>query len=490
MSDINSINLASLTNIILSPEQQIAFDRFLNGDNLFICGPGGTGKSVLVKLIYQHAITQGRDIQVCALTGCAAILLQSDARTIHSWSGIGIANAPIPDIVKKISESNYYKGVWEQIEILIIDEVSMMSCKIFDLLNAIGQVIRNDQRPFGGIQVIFCGDFNQLPPVATSTDPDTAKFCFESKDWDLTFDSNIELKHIFRQNDPTYIGILNEIRLGTISKDSQLTLMNCIKKKVPADFPIKPTKLYPNRGKVDAINNWKLNKLDGNEFIFEQIKHYDLKMNAKERAIKFKNRNRNPLDEIKYLESNLMCVDKLSLKVGAQVMCIINIDNLCNGSQGVITGFSIDKGLPIVKFTNGVEKTMDFFIWKSEFLPDVGISQIPLILSWALTIHKSQGMSLDMAEIDIGSSIFECGQTYVALSRVKSLDGLYLKSFDPKKVLVNSKVKKFNETKLGHTPSIQSNYSNQSKQIIQPTQNKSKTNNYVQEQIPDLFTDI
>jgi ATP-dependent DNA helicase PIF1 len=455
MSDMNVNNLTTitnLTNLTLSFEQQFAFNKFTNGDNLFICGPGGTGKSVLVKLIYQHAISQGRNIQVCALTGCAAILLQSDARTIHSWSGIGIANGSIPDIIKKISDSNYYKGVWEQIEILIIDEVSMMSCKIFDLLNAIGQVIRNNDRPFGGIQVIFCGDFNQLPPVASQSDPETGKFCFESKDWETTFDSNIELKHIFRQNDLTYIGILNEIRLGNISKDSENILIQCIKKKVPADFPIRPTKLYPNRGKVDAINNLKLKKIDETEFVFEQIKHYDLKMNTKERAIKFKNRNRNPLDEIKYLESNLMCVDKLSLKIGAQVMCIINIDNLCNGSQGVVTGFTVDKGLPIVKFTNGVEKIMDFFIWKSEFLPDVGISQIPLILSWALTIHKSQGTSLDMAEIDVGSSVFECGQTYVALSRVRSLDGLYLKSFDPKQILVNTKVKNFNEKVLGHIP--------------------------------------
>jgi ATP-dependent DNA helicase PIF1 len=451
MSDTNLNNLINLTNINitnLSLEQQIAFDKFINGDNLFVCGPGGTGKSVLVKLMYQYSLTNGRNIQVCALTGCAAILLQSDARTIHSWSGIGIANGSISDIIKKISDSNYYKTVWEQIDILIIDEVSMMSCKIFDLLNTIGQVVRNNEKPFGGIQVIFCGDFNQLPPIATNTDPETGKFCFESKDWNSTFDSSIELKQIFRQNDPTYINILNEIRLGKISKDSENILINCIKKKVPANIPIKPTKLYPNRGKVDAINIWKLNKLEGTEFIFEQIKHSDLKMNTKERAIKFKNRNRNPLDEIKYLESNLMCVDKLSLKIGAQVMCIINIDNLCNGSQGIVTGFSVEKSLPIVKFTNGVEKTMDFFIWKSEFLPDIGISQIPLVLSWAITIHKSQGISLDMAEIDVGSSVFECGQTYVALSRVRSLDGLYLKSFDPKKVLVNSKVKKFNETRL------------------------------------------
>ena len=431
---------------VLSLEQQNAFNLFSNGKNIFISGPAGTGKSVLVKLIYQHANCNGKNIQVCALTGCAAILLQSEARTIHSWSGIGIANGPIEDIINKISESNYYKNVWNEIDILVVDEVSMMSCKIFDLLNEIGQVIRNNDRPFGGIQVIFCGDFNQLPPIANNSDPDTGKFCFESDYWQNTFDSNIELKHIFRQNDQTYIGILNEVRSGQLTKKSEQILIECLKKKVPADSPIKPTKLYPNRGKVDAINNWRLGKLNSNETTFKQIKHFDLKINAKERIIKLKNLNRDPEDEIKSLESNLMCIDELCLKVGAQVMCIINIDNLCNGSQGIVTGFSDDTGLPIVKFSNGIEKVMDFFIWKSEFLPHVGISQIPLILSWALTIHKSQGTSLDMAEIDVGSSVFECGQTYVALSRVRSLEGLFLKSFDPKKVLVNSKVKQFNET--------------------------------------------
>jgi ATP-dependent DNA helicase PIF1 len=156
----------NIPNFVLSLEQQNAFDSFSNGKNLFISGPAGTGKSALVKLIYQHANCNGRNIQVCALTGCAAILLQSEARTIHSWSGIGIANGPIEDIINKISESNYYKNVWNEIDILVIDEVSMMSCKIFDLLNEIGQVIRNNDRPFGGIQVIFCGDFNLIPSSA------------------------------------------------------------------------------------------------------------------------------------------------------------------------------------------------------------------------------------------------------------------------------------------------------------------------------------
>jgi ATP-dependent DNA helicase PIF1 len=133
----------------------------------------------------------------------------------------------------------------------------------------------------------------------------------------------------------------------------------------------------------------------------------------------------------------------MGFKIGAQVMCVINIeDNIVNGSQGIIIKFD-NSGLPVVLFKNGITRTMDYHVWRSESLPDIGISQIPLILAWALTIHKSQGVSLDMAEIDVGNGIFECGQTYVALSRVRSLDGLYLKSFNKRKIMTSSKVKQF-----------------------------------------------
>jgi ATP-dependent DNA helicase PIF1 len=137
------------------------------------------------------------------------------------------------------------------------------------------------------------------------------------------------------------------------------------------------------------------------------------------------------------------------LKIGSQVMCIVNIDltngeMLCNGSQGIVVRFStMDKRQPVVKFTNGYEMTMNYHIWPSENIPGLGVSQLPLILAWALTIHKAQGATLDVAEIDAGSGIFECGQTYVALSRVKSLEGLYLTSFDAKKIRIHKKVQEF-----------------------------------------------
>ena len=141
----------------------------------------------------------------------------------------------------------------------------------------------------------------------------------------------------------------------------------------------------------------------------------------------------------------MLCNDIIKLKVGAQVMCIVNIelpsgDMICNGSQGVIIRFNESK-LPVVKYKNGYEMTMNYHFWESDNISGIGVSQVPLILAWAITIHKSQGATMDAAEIDVGSGIFECGQTYVALSRVKSLEGLYLTSFDASKILINKKVR-------------------------------------------------
>ena len=150
--------------------------------------------------------------------------------------------------------------------------------------------------------------------------------------------------------------------------------------------------------------------------------------------------------EIEMLKTSILCDHVLHLKVGAQVMCIANIDMegpnpICNGSQGIVKKF--ENGLPVVTFNNGIDRIMGHHDWVSETIPGIGVKQIPLILAWAITIHKSQGATLDVAEIDIGSGIFECGQTYVALSRIKSLDGLYLKSFNPSKILVKTVVKEF-----------------------------------------------
>ena len=202
----------------LSEEQQIAFNKYIQGQNIFITGPGGSGKSELIRKIYQHANTCGKTIQVTALTGCAAVLLNCSAKTLHSWAGIGLGNASIEKLVDKVKKNRFTKGVWTSTTVLVIDEVSMLSLKLFDALNQIGKAVRRSSKPFGGIQVIFSGDFYQLPPVGDRDDPDTQRFCFESEEWFNVFpiSCQIPLKKIFRQTDTEYSTILNQIRVGKI----------------------------------------------------------------------------------------------------------------------------------------------------------------------------------------------------------------------------------------------------------------------------------
>ena len=142
-----------------SKEQEIAYNKYIEGKNIFITGPGGTGKTALIRCIQQDAYKKGIAIQVCALTGCAAVLLECKAKTIHSWAGIGLGNGSIEQIVQKVMKNKFSKTNWKATNILIIDEVSMMSLKLFEMLDAIGKAVRKNPKPFGGIQLIFSGDF-------------------------------------------------------------------------------------------------------------------------------------------------------------------------------------------------------------------------------------------------------------------------------------------------------------------------------------------
>jgi ATP-dependent DNA helicase PIF1 len=452
---------AQVNQMILSPEQQLALDEFSKGKNIFLTGPGGSGKTELIKRMVAASEAAHKKYQVCALTGCAAILLNCKAKTIHSWAGIGLANGTIEEVVRKVVGNKFKTAQWKKTDILIIDEVSMMSLKIFNILDLIAKKVRkNTSKPFGGIQIIFSGDFYQLPPVGN--DEISSAFCFESEHWSNTFDSIIQLKTIFRQTDSTYSDILNQIRVGKLYKSALEKLNKHVNKPIPTTALFKPTILLPKRKDVDLINATELTKLgdvEQQKYSIAKVTELDLIAkpgNAKPGNTKPK-QEYAPADisesqkEMEYncLMNNIMADKEIILKKGSQVMCIANIDMestnpIVNGSQGVVIEFV--GGFPMVQFNNGDKRMIGYHNWISENIPTIGIKQIPLIHAWAITIHKAQGVSLDLAQIDVGSNIFECGQTYVALSRIKSMEGLYLTAFDPQKIKVNKKVQEFYTT--------------------------------------------
>jgi ATP-dependent DNA helicase PIF1 len=398
-------------------------------------------------------------------------MLDCKAKTIHSWSGIGLANGDVERIVQRVDKNFFKKKDWRKTRTLIIDEVSMMSKRLFDILDIVGKTLRNcHSRPFGGIQLIFCGDFYQLPPVGVNTeDPDNSRFCFESESWFHTFpkENQIQLKQIFRQNDPVYCQILNQVREGRITRKTDEILRSRVGVVLPdvsedGTPQTKPTILYSTRSRADEINRLEMEKLtivdpDSPTYSYELKYACDLPLSDKERQFRASQSHERITAELNSLKNSILCDDIVHLRIGAQVMCVVNMEEsvttsatpICNGSQGVIVRMTENPAgtstppLPVVRFNNGLEMTVNYHTWISENIPGIGVSQIPLILSWAITIHKSQGATLERCIIDIGGRVFEAGQSYVALSRVKSLQGLSIMSYDVTKILVNKKVKAY-----------------------------------------------
>ena len=451
-------NITSLSN-----DQKYAYEKFSQKENLFITGPGGTGKTKLVKHLVDYAAINGKKYAVCAMTGCAAILLNCNARTLHSWSGIKLAKGEKKDVVASVIRNRAATKTWRQIDILIIDEVSMLSKKVFEIIEEIARITRLSSLPFGGIQLICTGDFYQLPPVCSDDDKETEQFCFESPVWNSVFkmENHIQLKTIFRQTDPVYVEILNQIRTGKLDTENTKLLQQYVNRKYDAEKHNGsiPTKLYPLRSQADYLNTTMFLKLNEKEYVCEVSRKTDCKSYIesgkpfqKDTLEKASRLTQKDIEyELQGLINNSPCQHTLKLKKGAAVMCIVNLDmenRICNGSQGVIIDI-IENGagiMPVVKFTNGIIKHINIHYWQSEEYPTVAIGQFPLILAWAMTIHKIQGATLSLAEMNLGQSIFEYGQTYVALSRVQSLDGLYLSDFNAGRIKTHPKVSRFYNT--------------------------------------------
>ena len=434
----------------LSTQQREIFNKYKKGDNIFITGPGGTGKTYLIKKIVEDAKRENREYKVCALTGCAAILLECNAVTLHAFAGIGLANGSINQVVDRVLKNSKKKVNWKKIDLLIVDEVSMLSLKLFIILDLIAKRVKQKRDiPFGGMQIIFSGDFYQLPPVGDEEDIDSTKFCFESPLWNSVFsqENQIVLEKVFRQSDDAFAKILNRLRVGKVTQNGLNSLEKCVGKPIKDGFT--PTIIFPRRKDVDQINNREFNKLNSeNEKTFKisKVDEIELVLSKSERENISIFTDEEKKQEVDYLSNNIMAEQEIKLRIGTLVMCIANLDienGIINGSQGKIIDFKGNN--PLVKFKDGQERLISPHMWQSEKNPAIAIRQIPLIYAWAITIHKAQGLTLDNAFIDIGDSIFECGQSYVALSRVKSLEGLYLKRLDLSKIKVNKCVKMFYE---------------------------------------------
>jgi ATP-dependent DNA helicase PIF1 len=414
----------------LTISQARAYTAVAEGKNIFLTGAGGTGKSYLISHI-KASLSVSKKIAITALTGCAAILLGSGAKTLHSWAGIGLGKEDVETLLKKIRLQRKAKKNWTSTDLLVIDEVSMMSAELFEKLDTIARRMRGRDVPFGGMQVILAGDFFQLPPIQSTS------FLFESAIWDRVVDECVELVEIKRQSDPIFQGILNAARRGQMKREH----IDVLRTRIGLDWKdeaIKPTLLFPRRVDVDRINADNLRALTGPTHTYTA----DTVEVRGETISKVPSMDNDPV--VDAYDKNAPYRKDLVLAEGVQVMLVYNLDidaGLVNGSRGVVIGFSPD-GQPIVMF-KGVTRVVGRANWPIDEENKLYRRQVPLILAYAQTIHKCQGATLDSAAIDLGSNMFEYGQGYVALSRVKSLDSLYILNFDPNALKVNKKVQAF-----------------------------------------------
>lgn len=409
----------------LSPEQQVIFDLIVNKKkSVFFTGSAGTGKSLLLKHVIRALPTAST--AVTGTTGLSGSLLGGS--TINAFSGIGRADGGIEAMMRYAMRPDA-SFRWRNVQTLIIDEISMMHGEFFDALEGIARKIRSSKLPFGGIQLVLSGDFHQLPPVAKS--PAARSFCFEARAWNECIQHTIELKTVFRQSDLYFIDVLGEVRSGKLSSQELAAKLDSCFRPLNTDDGILPTKLFTHRADVDAINKNELEKLPGECTTYHA----------------------RDTGDVNLLDASCQAPKTFELKVGSQVMLVKNISSrrgLVNGSRGVVEKIS-SSGLPYVKFIsqgNQAAIPIDREKWTIKIGGRVVATrtQLPLTLAWAITVHKSQGMSLDRVEISLQRA-FEPGMAYVALSRAKSMQGLRIcDSVAPQSLQSDDKVSKFYST--------------------------------------------
>lgn len=386
-------------------KQETALNILKVGKNVFITGSAGTGKTYILNQYIRYLKKNGIYPAVVAPTGISASHLKG--QTIHSFFYLGIRNSIDSGYIDFLLDKKYLRKRFNELKVLIIDEVSMVSPEIFSAMDIILQSFKGSGEPFGGVQVVISGDFFQLPPI--SKESKEKRFAWQSEAWrDLNLTS-CYLEEKFRQKDDKLIRVLDDIRSGNVTDATYEILMSRYNRTLKRNYT--PTKLYTHNFDVDRINRAELAKLKGKAKLFV----YESKG--------------TPKNVDKIFKSSLV-LKELMLKKGAVVIFIKNnYDNkYVNGTTGIVEEFDREDNLPIVKIANGRRIKVNYEEWSIENnLGEVlaTVTQIPLRLAWAITIHKSQGMTLTSAQIDL-SKTFEVGQGYVALSRIKSLDGLKL----------------------------------------------------------------
>jgi len=398
------------------------------GNNVFLTGPAGSGKTHVLNEYITFLKEHGVGVAVTASTGIAATHLKGV--TIHSWSGIGIKDHLTDYDLDNLEQKQYLWKRFENTQVLIIDEISILSSKTLDCVDKVLKNFKRNELPFGGLQVVFSGDFFQLPPIEKKRvqdenviyydeeDVSTTPFAFKAKSWK---DADLKMCYLseqFRQNDDQLVEILSEIRKGAFSEKNKKLLQSRIVDSQDETI----TKLYTHNLNVDNFNIKKLQALDS------ESKTYELKSKGKDVLVEA-------------LKRGSLVTEKIEIRKGALVMFVKNnpLVGYVNGTVGEVIDF--EDGFPVVKTKEGKRFVATPQTWSIEDGSKIiaEMTQVPLKLAWAVTIHKSQGMTLDKAVIDLSKSFVE-GQGYVALSRVKSLDGLYLLGFNHTALQVHNEI--------------------------------------------------
>ncbi len=395
-------------------EQSKALALLQSGRNLFLTGSAGTGKTWVLNQYIAWLKQRNIPVACTASTGIAATHMKGV--TIHSWSGIGINDQLTKAQIAWLKRKKALRKTVQRTRVLIIDEISMLHKNQIELIDKVLRQLRNNAGAFGGLQLVLCGDFFQLPPVSNATQASRDKFAFMSQAW---LDAGLRvcyLKRQYRQDDDQLSCVLNEIRSGDVSEMTERLLQRLqqTSSSVRLEFDSETTRLYTHNADVNSMNQQRLKKIAEKPHLFGATWG-----------------GRKSLVET--LKKSILAEENLVLKKNARVMFIKNEPDwgIVNGTLGQVAGFT-SEGFPQIKITDGTLVTATRSQWSIEDEKGVELAtfhQIPLRLAWAITVHKCQGMTLDSAHIDL-SKTFERGQGYVALSRLRDIDRLRLTGFN------------------------------------------------------------